>query len=116
MAGFGSVWPRRKAAPIDGIVPMDWRLKLAGWLERLAGELKAHQPPLGQEGVMLQFQQIGTNLGHPVYRVISRRGRLDMGRLAWRNQWRRPAFHPASDAVLDQQCIAEIFAMMKAFK
>lgn len=100
----------------DRLVTSDWRWKLAAGLERLAKELKAHEPPLGQQGVRLRSVYSHMSSGYPVYTISSLRGNLSMGILEWSNQWRRPRFQADPSAVFDQQCIAEIFAMMKEFK
>ena len=93
-----------------------WNVKLAAWLDRLSAALVYKEPPLGQQGVRLIFEKHGISLGHPVYIVRSLKGKMYMGTLEYSNQWRRPRFKADAEAVFDQQCIAEIFAMMKTFK
>lgn len=93
-----------------------WNVKLAAFLDRLSAALVYKEPPLGQQGVRLIFEKHGLSLGYPVYSVRSLRGKMYMGTLEWSNQWRRPKFKADAEAVFDQQCIAEIFAMMKTFK
>jgi hypothetical protein len=65
---------------------------------------------------MLVFTRAAWNLGHPVYRATSVRGGFVMGVIEWSNQWNRPRFRAHSEAVFDQQCIAEIYAKMRDFK
>lgn len=100
----------------EQILATTWRWRLGAWLETLARDLKSAEPIEGRQGIRLRFVQTDRNLGYPVYSVRSVRGDLHMGKLEWRNQWRRPSFKADADAIFDQQCIAEIFAMMKGFK
>lgn len=106
---------RRARARQESILSAGFRWKLAARLERLAKDLKSSEPVMGKRGVRLYWQSRRMNLGYPVYDVYSVRGGIHMGIIEWSGQWRRPKFQADPESVFDQQCIAEIFAMMKEF-
>lgn len=108
-------WGNRPVPDRPMLSPATWRDVCADWLRRLANELRPVPMPVGRGGRILHFVAEGTVLGRTRYAVMSVRGGFRMGTLEWSNQWRRPKFVPASDAVFDQQAVAEIFAMMKEF-
>ncbi len=91
-----------------------WRV--AVWCRKLANALEQREWPHTTKGTMLLFTRTGSNLGYPVYSITSGRGQLFMGTIQWSNQWREAKFTPAPDAVFNQRCLSEIFAMTKEFR
>lgn len=71
-------------------------------------------PAMG--GRLLEFHPSGYNLGRLGWRVVSKRGGFEMGRIEWSNQWYRAKFTPHPEAVFDQRCLAEIYACMREMK
>lgn len=96
--------------------PADFPTKVADFLERLAGNIRNRKPKAGLGGEMLDFIRSGSNLGRPTYRIVSKRGGFTMGRIEWSNAWRKPCVRIDPESVLNQQCIMEIYAMMKNVK
>ncbi len=100
----------------DALGRVSWRVKWAEAFEWVANRISQKEPPDTYKGKLLTFEQTGSNLGYPVYRVVSTRGGFTMGRMEWSNQWRRPRFMADPEAVFDPQCLAELYTMCKQFR
>ena len=99
-------WTRVRRRAIQLLTP--------GRSRKVKGRMFDGTPAIG--GKLLEFYPTGTTLGRPKYRVVSKRGGMEMGNIQWSSQWSRARFKPHPEAIFDQQCVAEIYACMRDLK
>lgn len=103
----------------------DQRAQAVSKVQRITGQPE-HRVPLRvdaatgaitqREGRLVRFVRAGDVLGRPCYRVLSTRGGFGLGELLFRSQWGCYAYYPHAEAMLNMECLAEIYAMLRELR